>query len=469
MILFDILLILGVNLSKIIYDFFKDSFLYQEKYLSVDLSKFSDSDIKKELNKYRNHILKNVHKLYEEITIYSNQIRIFDTSNLIDLTKIIQMSFYLDQVIITDQLFKLTEPINKQQDVLTKFSLGIEKDNNINRIELIRILKGFKEAEILVDSTYLKLFPTSYFFESKSEIPLMSLNNQYSDILPKNIMQLYYENTKVRSFSKNGQYLSLNKNFEPDRTIEISFQNDDTIFTNMYDLPEIEILNFDKEKNIANISMYMPKTKPKKERFDNWVYQSINQSIQSHFNKISSDINLSTQLKAQYITTSSFVDKLLKNQFNIQTDIKTNVSNLMLNFDLKFFENINIKDLMSIRKNDAEEFELFRRELEKQIRELRNEKDISKIKSKIEDVKHELEEVQIASINLKIKKIKNSSSRDALIGVAGLGASFITSGYSTLATLVSIFNGYKSYSEYQNEIKENPSYFLWKIKKKANL
>ena len=67
-------------MSKIIYDFLKDSFLYQDKYLFDNFSKFSDSDIKKELNKYRNHILKNIHKLYEEITIYANQIRIFNTS-----------------------------------------------------------------------------------------------------------------------------------------------------------------------------------------------------------------------------------------------------------------------------------------------------------------------------------------------------------------------------------------------------
>ena len=49
------------------FSFLKDSFLYQDKYLFDNFSKFSDSDIKKELNKYRNHILKNIHKLYEEI------------------------------------------------------------------------------------------------------------------------------------------------------------------------------------------------------------------------------------------------------------------------------------------------------------------------------------------------------------------------------------------------------------------
>ena len=72
------------------------------------------------------------------------------------------------------------------------------------------------------------------------------------------------------------------------------------------------------------------------------------------------------------------------------------------------------------------------------------------------------------SLNSKFKKIKKSSSINASIGVAGLGASFLTSGFSTFATLISLFNGYKNYTEYQNEIKENPSYFLWKIKKNAN-
>ena len=63
-------------------------------------------------------------------------------------------------------------------------------------------------------------------------------------------MNLYYDNTQVRSFSKNGQYLSLNKNFEPDRTIEILFKDDDTKFTNMYDLLEVKTENINNEKNI---------------------------------------------------------------------------------------------------------------------------------------------------------------------------------------------------------------------------
>lgn len=445
------------------YSFLKNSFLFDDIFITNNYSKFSEKELERELENYRNFILRNINKFYEEVTIYSNQIKIFNIDTSLDLLKIRQMSFYLDQVIITDSLFEMATPINSAQNTFSEY-LGVQ-NKTIDRKRLVETIQKFKNAEVLVDATYLKFFPTSYFFESKSEIPITYSETQYSDVLPTNLMEFYYKNTQVRSFKKNGQYLTLNKNFERDRTIEILFKNDNTKFTNMYNLLEQKIINYNENTKIAEIAMTLPNTKPSKESFDNWVNQSINQSIISHFDKISKDINLSIKLKAQYITTSSFVGELLKNQFNLQPDIKSNVSNMMLNFDLKFFDNINIKDLMSIRKNDGEEFEVFRRELEKQLRELRNEQDISKIESKIADVKHELEEVQISSINSKIKRIQKSSSINATIGLAGLGASFLTSGFSTFATLISLFNGYKNYTEYQNEIKENPSYFLWKIKK----
>lgn len=453
-------------MSQLIYDFLKDSFFYEDKYIEDEYSSVTDEEIEKEFIRYREYILKNIEKLQEEITLYANQIKIFNVDKYIDFSKIRQMSFYLDQVIISDPLFKISTPNNLNQDVFSEY-LGVKKENGIDRKELINTIKIFQRAEILVETTYLKFFPASYFFELKSKIPLLHTETQFSDVLPQNIMNLYYENVQLRTFKKNGPYLTVNKNFERDRTLEVVFKNDDTVCTNMYNLLEQEIISYDEKTKIAQVVMSLPDTTPSKEAFDNWVFQSINQSAIAHFKKISYDINLCMNLNAQYITTSSFVDTLLKNEFDAQSDIKSYVSNLMLNFDLNFFEDIDIKDLMAIRRNDGEEFEVFRRELEKQLRDIKNEEDISKIKSKIEDVKHELEEVQIASINSKIKKIKRKTSIDFAIGTAGLGASFLTGGLSTFATLIALFNGYKTYNEYQDEIKENPSYFLWKVKNKV--
>ena len=42
--------------------------------------------------------------------------------------------------------------------------------------------------------------------------------------------------------------------------------------------------------------MTLPNTVPSKESFDNWVFQSINQSAISHFKKISLDLKLEYNL-----------------------------------------------------------------------------------------------------------------------------------------------------------------------------
>ncbi|MFE8730237.1 hypothetical protein, partial [Aeromonas hydrophila] len=47
-----------------------------------------------------------------------------------------------------------------------------------------------------------------------------------------------------------------------------------------------------------------------------------------------------------------------------------------------------------------------------------------------------------------------------------LSAGFATSGMSLIGTLACLFHGCKTYSEYQEKVKENPSYFAWKVMNK---
>jgi len=178
-------------LSKLVYSFLKDSFLFNDSFIVNSYFKISEKEIEKELENYRNFILKNINTLYEEVTINANQIKIFNIDNSIDLLKIKQMSFYLDQVIITDSLFEMTTPINSVQNTFSEY-LGVQ-NKTIDRKKLVETIQKFKNAEVLVDATYLKFFPTSYFFELKSEIPISYSKTQYSDILPINLMEFYYK------------------------------------------------------------------------------------------------------------------------------------------------------------------------------------------------------------------------------------------------------------------------------------
>jgi len=122
-------------LSILVYSFLKDSFLFNDSFIVNSYFKISEKEIEKELENYRNFILKNINTLYEEVTINANQIKIFNIDNSIDLLKIKQMSFYLDQVIITDSLFEMTTPINSVQNTFSEY-LG-DQNKTIDRKKLV--------------------------------------------------------------------------------------------------------------------------------------------------------------------------------------------------------------------------------------------------------------------------------------------------------------------------------------------
>jgi hypothetical protein len=215
---------------------------------------------------------------------------------------------------------------------------------------------------------------------------------------------------------------------------------------------------------MAQVAMSIPSHPPSKDSFEAWVSQSLYQSAFNHYTNLFKEIQLANAFKSQYTTHSSFIGKLLNR--SVEKEIKSFTAECVLNFDLHFFENIDIQTLMSIRENDGEEFAVFRRELEKQLRALRTEQNIDVLRSKIADITHEMTEVQIASIDAKVKNLKKGVLTNLVVGILGLGGSIATSGVSLLATATASINGYKTYADYQQKVRENPSFFLWKVKQK---
>ena len=54
---------------------------------------------------------------------------------------------------------------------------------------------------------------------------------------------------------------------------------------------------------------------------------------------------------------------------------------------------------------------------------------------------------------------------DAALMTGGLVASALTGGLSLIASAVAIGKGYKDFRDYQDKVKQNPSYLLWKVQK----
>jgi len=424
-------------------------------------SQVSDRELMNELQKYREFCIKNIQSILSDINLYKHDIKIFSAKSLIDIPRLMQTALYMDQVTLPDPIFEHSYENSQFSNTLAELN-GITNDT-INRISLSKSAKLLKNLALMIEVGYVKLFPVSYFFEPQSEIPLIASTT--SEVLPKNIMQLYVDNADIKSFTKDGQHITFDKTLRLRRDITIKFDPDfnESFF---YQLFEQNVLSYDEATRMAQVAMSIPSHPPSKDSFEAWVSQSLYQSAFNHYTNLFKEIQLANAFKSQYTTHSSFIGKLLNR--SVDKEIKSFTAECVLNFDLHFLKNIDIQTLMSIRQNDGEEFAVFRRELEKQFRVLRTEQNIDILRSKIADITHEMTEVQVAAINAKVKNLKKGVLANLGLGILGLSGSIATSGISLLATAVATVNGYKTYNDYQQKIRENPSFFLWKINNETN-
>jgi hypothetical protein len=208
----------------------------------------------------------------------------------------------------------------------------------------------------------------------------------------------------------------------------------------------------------------LPDDPPSPDYFATWVTQSVNSSAHTHFEELNRELALATQCNAMYLTNSAFTANLLDSSTSANATVQTDTANLVLKLELQFFQDVSMEDLMYVRTSDGEAFDLFRRELEKQFRELRTETDPDRLKVKLENAMHEISEVQLTKVTQAISRMRKTLATDVVIAAAGLVGTVATSGLSLLATAVATLKGYKTLADYQKAVRENPAYFLWKVK-----
>lgn len=449
-------------MGSVIYDFLSESLLFDTSLQQSNYKSIPEKELQSELLKYKKFALSNINNVSEEISTTQSNLKIFGDQDYFSTQHLMQTALYLDQVILPDPIYPICQEKHSMSETMNHF-LGMDSSNEIDRRALSRATLKMKELTPMVMANFLKFFPVAHYHEPNKEIPINFSANGYSDILPADILSKYHDNAIVCSLKKTDKGLQVLDSLEVGRGIAIQFKNDIEKNINIYQLFEQEVVKMNEETRIAHFQMTLPETPPAEEYFQAWVAQSINQTSKAHFDQLTLDFMLSAKFGASYLTTSNFNQSLLGSPYS-EKDIQAYTSDCILNLDLPFLENVSINDLMAIKMNDGEAFEMFRRELERNFRELRLENDQNIINTKIENIVHELNDVQVTKIDQKIKEIRKGALVQTGIAIGGLAGSVATSGLSLAATLSAISNGCKSYSEYREKVKENPSYFLWKIK-----
>jgi hypothetical protein len=401
------------------FDFLTDSFLFQDALIQSQFSTVTESEIQKELARYRDFCLSKQSELEQEILIGESSLNVISDIEMPDLNLLKQNAFYINQHIINDPLFTIGYKENEISKAMSSYFGSDSK--KMNKTTLTKIVAYLKQITPMVVADYVKLLPVNIFLEPPEQLPILYSENLFSDVLPSSLIGFFYDNTVIHSLEriKDNPSLIRLEDLKPCREIMIRFNNH-TDHGYGYILWESEFEPLDKQEGQFQTVMTLPDAPPDLDTFSNWVKQSFHLSCKKAYDEVFERSLIADRFGASYLTESRFVFDLLSQFFPIKNDIPTNTANVLLNMELPFLEKIDISALMEIRMNYGEEFQNFRLYLDRQFRDLRLVKDPNELKLKAENALHELNDVQIQAINQKVGQIRKSAAFDAVVLVGGL-------------------------------------------------
>ena len=454
---------MNFNMGSIIYDFLADSPLFSDSEIQSGFSSLTDEKLTTILQEYRNHCLKNIKLLVSDVTETNSALKVLSTIEDIPYNLLKQSALYFDQFIIDDPLFPFT---CKENETFSEFSkyLG-HKKNGINRHSLAENVSLLKAITPMVAADFIKILPLSYTFEPPKNIPLNLPVNYYADELPKEILDFFKKKRILRSLKQmDDKWVVLpHLDYTPGLIVEFDGYRTGKVF--LYHHFTMESLG-EIAPNEYRIAMQLSEYPIDKDKWNAWVYQSINASAKAIFDKTYKENTIAAKLGATYLTDNQFISSLLTTNLPIKETVENSVSSQFLNINLPFLDNLDINKLMQIRINDADLFTNFRIELDKNLRELRAITNPNELKIAQENIVHELQTVQLPRISKKLSDLKCTFMLDAVIALGGLVGTVQTAGWSLLAASVAALSTYKSYREYKNSLKNNPAFLLWKTLKK---
>ena len=154
------------NMSHINYDFLSERLLFSS-HLEDEFAYLSDEELQNEIKRYREYVLTNMTNILAEASEKDNliSITIESFSQRPDDNLLKQLALYVDQILISDPLFELTEEKSRSTEVMAQF-YGM-KTEGVDRKRLADALRYMKQHTTLVVCDFVKFIPISLLHEEK--------------------------------------------------------------------------------------------------------------------------------------------------------------------------------------------------------------------------------------------------------------------------------------------------------------
>lgn len=457
-------------MTKLLYDFLADSPLFEDEGINTDYHHLSDSEIEKELERYREHVLKHIEFLRSEIT--SSQIELsiyFDTAARavppVPLLK--QSALYYDRAILDDPLFRETKRQGPMVEITAQY-LGYKP--GINRQRVAKVSSFMKSVTPMIAGNFLNFAPISLVHEPPKQLGIRTSETLFEEEIPAELRDFMSKRVSVHPLERIPDGTGWRSNpkapLKPTRAILVKFG--DYPSPSIYHLFETRVTSFDETTRIAEFIQSLPDTPPDEQQFLAWVTQSINQSAGALIRHVESDILNASASGSLLFTNSDFTAELLRESFHVEQPApEADIARLAMNLDLPLIQKIEIEDLMRVRANEGEAFQSFRLSLSSKLRDLRHISDPTTLRAKLQDYQHDLEQVQVAQVDQQMARLKLEFFPEIVAGIASLSATLVSPTISFLGAIAATTSTIQKAVKYRNTTTQNPAFFLWKLKQEA--
>ena len=455
-------------MSHIAFEFLSDSLLFDQEHIATKYADVSDGELWTELEKYRTHVLARVDDLLTETAAIEGILSVyFDTSSralpTLDLLK--QCALYFDRAVIDDPIFTLTRRSTASSAAIGEY-LGFSP-RKLSRDGLSSAAAFMRSVRSMTAGQFLKFVPISAVLEPPDKTPVTYSATLYAEQIPIELREWVRQRARIttlRRSDRKGWGWRSGDALEIGRAICVEFEDYRSVFP--YFLFASKFESHADDPNRFKVIQWMPESPPSGEQFDAWVQQSVNQAGGRILGHLQVDLVHAAHSRSMFLTESAFLADLLR--FRSDSTLSEDVARFALQLDLPVLAGISVEDLMRVRSEYGEAFHAFRLTLQRHLRELRTLEDASVIDKKLQNLQHELEEVQVADVQREARRVQRDVVKSLVIGAVSVGAAVPTTGWSLTGLVPAAAAAYRAGAAYGDRVKEHPAFFLWKLKERAS-
>lgn len=455
-------------MSHVAFDFLSDSLLFDQEHIATKYADVSDAELWTELDKYREHVLARAEDLLAETAGVEDTLSVHcDTSSrarpTVDLLK--QCALYFDRAVIDDPIFPLTRR-STASDAAIGEHLGFSAPE-LSRDGLSSSAAFMRSVRSMTAGQFLKFVPISAVLEPPDKTPITYSATLYAERIPIEIRKWVRQRARIttlRRSDRKGWDWSPGDVLEVGRAICVDFEDYGRAFPYFLFAPKFES-HADDPNRFTGI-LRMPESPPPAEQFEAWVRQSVNQAGGDILGHLQVDLVHAAHSRSMFLTESAFLADLLR--LRSGPTLSEDVARFALQLDLPVLAGISVEDLMRVRNKYGEAFHAFRLTLQQHLRELRTLQDASVIEKKLQNLQHELEEVQVADVEREARRVQREVLGSLVIGAVSVGAAVPTTGWSLTGLVPAAAAAYRAGTGYGERVKDHPAFFLWKLKDRVS-